>query len=266
MLSEIQVELGAGRNHPPPENPRWFQDELTKLSGLNPFGDPMLKITWGQSAQKWYRGRFRTKYVDPRHSAPLETQTFTRVKGKKRKVFKDLDAAMNSDWGLFRLESTYEWIGRPLWVVEQWFPADYMGDTLEHHEAVRWKSAEDKGLGYNVRQDMLGPYPVRGVYEKFIWVGEWAGERMQDGSVILEYRPLGRDILEDVRRRLQEREKAEKVDAFKAMAIINNELDAKGDQEAAEDAEDIKERLDRAITRYHMVAKDRVYAPALPQG
>lgn len=254
-------EEGQRHNSPAPDLDPKFQRKLTEIGGLNPFGEPNLKLVWGMTAKKWFRGKLRTKYVNSR--VPVqERQTFTRYKGKKVQKYATLDMALDGEkdfpGSLFRLQTDYEWIGEALWIVEQWHPAEQYARTEADHERFRWRPVEnDREMGNIARCDMLGPYPSRGFYEMTIKVARWDGENYSDGTPVLHYREMGTDVIDDIERRIHAREKAPvqgNIDQIHRddLAAMAAKDQAAVDLEAAENRE-------AGRTAYHMAAKDRVF-------
>lgn len=245
------------RNHPPPQDPRPWQERLTKLGGLNDHGEPILKLVWAQTATKWFRGKRRIKYRDMNRSV-VRHETYRRVNGGKERSYPDRAAALKDIWpgSVIQVKVDYEWIGKPLWAIEQWFPPDYMGDTPESWEKNRWKEVNDEEMGHVARCDMLGPYPRNGYYDVCVWVGEHRGEFTPAGQHVLHFQPLCEAWFEDLRERLIQRENAEQLDPAQVEADI-----AAAEILAAEkvSAEEKYRRTDMAKTLYHMHAKDRVF-------
>jgi hypothetical protein len=200
------------KNHAAPYLDPRYQKELTVLGGLNPYGQPNLRFVWGQSEKRFYRGKWRTRYTDDR-IPPVQTITDCRVRtvdGQKEvKVYRNVDEALDdTDFGgVYWQRHEYEWIGKPLWIVEQWWPIELYGDTRETWESRRYKDVDDFELGHCPRLDMIGEFPSEGVYDWVFSVGKHVGNT-EEGLAVFDYRPISDDIMEDVKRRLREREKA----------------------------------------------------------
>lgn len=250
-------------NHRAPAIYEKWQRELTKLGGLNPFGEPNLRIVWGQTEQKWIRGRWRTKYRDYRWPVQV-TQIPTRVgdndQGKREvRAYRDIDAAMDADWpgSTFLLYHEYEWVGRPNWVIEQWYPITYYkGESEERWEALRYKDIYDEELGYDSHCDMLGPFPRRGVYDAIIFVGRHVGNTYS-GRALLDYREMSDDVMEEIRQKYHAREHTHDTRTVEQIADqMINDLDV---AEKKVDDLDILERQELARDVYHVVAKDRTF-------
>lgn len=45
------------------EAPAWFQAELTRIGGVNPYGEPVLKLVWSTTERRIVGGRFQDGYV-----------------------------------------------------------------------------------------------------------------------------------------------------------------------------------------------------------
>src|SRR5271170_4400046 len=46
------------------ETPKWFQDELTRIGGKNPYGEPIFKLVWSTTQRTVVGGRWeRTGYT-----------------------------------------------------------------------------------------------------------------------------------------------------------------------------------------------------------
>lgn len=55
--------------------PEWFQRELTRIGGTNPYGEPVFKLVWSTEPKRTIGGRFPDGYIGYRrfpeiHSAP----------------------------------------------------------------------------------------------------------------------------------------------------------------------------------------------------
>src|SRR4051812_7968761 len=60
-----------------------FQERLTNLAGLNPFDEPMLKLTWGGTELERYAGQDVMKYSHRKKEVDLAWEVKIRVGGQE---------------------------------------------------------------------------------------------------------------------------------------------------------------------------------------
>jgi hypothetical protein len=144
------------RKAPPLEDPA-FQKGLTEFAGLNPHGQPILKVSWGGTLLHDYTVKPQLKYKI----------TASRVKGfyyqatdGTTKWIRSMNLAKDAivPWQFYEDRETLE-LGRLRWVVESWESAE---------------SLEKKGRFKNTRspdgEKILRDLPREGVYNHFFWI------------------------------------------------------------------------------------------------
>lgn len=131
-------------NEPAPALDSRWQAELNAIFGMTPTGLPFARLVWGMTEREYYHEQMRIKYPCGRNG------------------------------------TTGEVIGTPRWFVESWKGPGIAckGWKAERYE---WKYDPDKGIHRNV--DMLGPPPVKGIYETvpYRWpfmLAEHQGDRL----------------------------------------------------------------------------------------
>jgi hypothetical protein len=203
-------------NHPAPALDAAYSEELERIGGLNPYGQPVLRFVWGQERRWFFSGEQRIRYTDDRLEPNItRTPDTFAVKNRETGERIPLDSyadMLNYDeraWEriLTRGESRAEFIGQPLWFVEQWKPPELI-DSPARWNLNRYGDFEDPATGVTLRHiDQLGDYPSEGRYEAFFVVGSWDGKsRDPFNGKVLKYRPVGWDVIEHIRRKWHARE------------------------------------------------------------
>lgn len=127
MLNQITIGKKTLKNHPKPSYPRWIDKFLLKLGGRTDYGDPYLKLVWGQEERIYYCGEMRMKYL----AASAIVQTGLHV----NPISKILEPTF------VRVD-----IGRQRFYLEEWWPPELLAkgwDTLEMGEFPKrgkWRS------------------------------------------------------------------------------------------------------------------------------
>jgi hypothetical protein len=188
------------RNYPAPHVDPAFAEEVSRIFGLNRYGQPNVRLAWGQSRRQWALGDpdallYVDTRLDPlirqRHTLRRVTHVelvtveagagpFTGEPAFETREVKHYEvvecepdpAVIPAGW-LYTCEWEYEWIGEQMWYVEQWIPPETVagGET-------GW--ARDRfGPDYHLRTgrfdpflDITGPFPREGDYESRIVFGE----------------------------------------------------------------------------------------------
>lgn len=181
------------RNSPAPGATREFVEELTKIAGVNRYGQPNLRLAWGQERRQWALGDpeallYIDTRLDPivhtRHSlrrvshvelVPIETgdgMVMREVRHYEVEYLPDEPAVIPAGW-LYACEQEMEWIGEQLWYIEQYTPPEAISGG-----EVRW-NAERFAEGYHLRTgkfdpflDHTGHFPREGDYESILVIGE----------------------------------------------------------------------------------------------
>lgn len=230
----MHIDPTSPRRIPAPSIPPSFIEKLTRIGGLNRFGEPNLRVVWGCDATKHACGNpHATKYVAAR---TIKTRTLHALKDTETGEITPIasrDEAIKCDDPkkiyVSKSIKDVEFLGPHCWVVEQWVPPEKI-DSKESWERHRYEYFDEQGDEWrnreftdNVRlwrEDVLGPYPERGRYTEVMLV-----ERVHPETGEYEYRPLGDDVIDDIQRRLQAREQ------FKAKSIEQAIADGHYDHE-----------------------------------
>jgi len=134
--------------------PKDFNEELKKIGGLNPFGDPRLILVHGSEARFHSAGPL--KYI------------------KDRKAHKDLVA---NTFGLLEYKFSFEDIPLERFVIEEWIHPKHLSDHNQH------RYVKDE-LGNTV--DLLGPFPARGKYRALMILEDKHGNPIPLGQQVLD--------------------------------------------------------------------------------
>ena len=188
------------RNYESPRVDPHFTEELTRIGGVNRYGQPNLRAVWGQERKQWALGDpnallYIDTRLDPiiheRHTlrrisfiepvqvpAGIDVQTGQPVM-ETREVrhyeiieCEPMPKVIPAGW-LYACEQEYEWIGEQLFYIEQYVPPE----AIVGGEA-RW-NAERFAEGYHLLTgkfdpflDHTGPFPREGDYESRLVIGE----------------------------------------------------------------------------------------------
>lgn len=241
------------RNHPAPALDSAYGEELKRIGGLNPYGQPVLRIVWGQERRKFHAGEDRILYTDDRLE-PVISRTPDAFAVRHRETGERIPLQSYADmlgydervWERIwtRGTSSAEFIGQPLWFVEQWKPAEQI-DNPATWALNRFGDFEDPATGVTLRGvDIIGEYPSEGRYDAFFVVGEWDGKtRDPFGGKVLKYRPVGWDVIEHVRRMWHTRAHAAPVSFEQQMRDRLAEQEEREARQKAELSDRIRQEL-----------------------
>ena len=165
------------RNSPAPFIPSKYQEHLTRLLGRNPYGQPKLRLVWGQEVKDFRYEAMQMRYrrckepvFDGWHEyGPDES-------GRVVLITKHPPAATEPEVPEgHTLEKRGKWnvIGVDRWFIEQWHGPKRAGGDYFEWEASRYKWLYDEDLGLSRKVDVHGPYPVQGRYAKSPYFYPW---------------------------------------------------------------------------------------------
>jgi len=179
------------RNHPAPYLEPNLVQQLTRIGGLNLYGESILRFVWGQARVQFRRGKERLLYVDERieaikHSVhllkrPLITDAAGRVSHWETKQVGRAPSVVPEGWCYEEKLASVEFIGKQMWFVEQWYPPIVNlpnGETFlpfgtpAQWERDRYEDWEDPEIGFVKNCDVLGPFPSRGRYTAVMCVSK----------------------------------------------------------------------------------------------
>lgn len=200
-------------NEPGPRLDQSFHDALAAMG---------CRIVWGQERMKFQRGKMRLAYTDRRIPPTEHTrhvlkrpQTYDatgRVTSWERKVSRDQPQIIPKGW-FYELELVeLEFIGDQLFYIEQFVPADRLGETPESWEAIRYEDWEDPEIGFVAHCDVLGPFPSEGQWRDVFAIGEpyvypaFDDDGQPYTGEYLRFRMPGGDTLEALREKMYLRE------------------------------------------------------------
>jgi hypothetical protein len=207
--------LSTFRNHPAPARAAYFDQELARMGGLNPHGEPRLRVVWGQEARIFAYDEYHLKYLAARWIAAKSSHLYRNLTTGETRAITREEAEdtydKDPDWlYLNQEESESVEVGLPRWIVETWVAPELYGPPATW-EQKRCEWGHDERSGMIRKYDVLGPYPSRGNYVEVLTV------ETKDGL----YRPLGQDVLDEIRRRLFLRDQAGPLDLSLEMKRAN---------------------------------------------
>jgi hypothetical protein len=141
-MYEIDPNDPATWQAPSPHVPEWFTRKLAELGGTNRYGEPNLRVVWGQSERKFACGRsdmpkypstfskvsdtleFRLRHMETGETQPCTQGEFLEVKAKCDAA--DPENKHLPEWRKYRRA---QWFGIPRLVIEQYVPPEKIQDT-----------------------------------------------------------------------------------------------------------------------------------------
>jgi hypothetical protein len=152
-----------------PDKPEWFERELTQIAGVNPHGQPVLKVVWGG-----------TEMSDKSHDARLKYSSgvYTDVQGWCYTVdgtthfVKDIEG-IDPSIMIFPDIKTEE-LGLPRWIIEKWVSPQEL--EAQH----RFRNIKD------AQGQVLRDFPREGVYDTYFIVQNLEGEYRELDRVVLD--------------------------------------------------------------------------------
>ena len=160
------------RNAPAPQIDPRVQQALSEIFGRNPYGEPLVRLVWGQQATTFYHEAHRLRYPAGRRTVHagwgVPVVRNGRVSGYNP-VFPptpDPPSAVESQGKLVVKLLRREWIGVDRWFVEQWIGPNV---ACQNWDEARWEWRYDPVQGIHRRVDMTGPAPIRGMYGEALY-------------------------------------------------------------------------------------------------
>lgn len=203
-----------------PQGREWFQRELDRIGGMNPYGGPRLRVVWGAQAVKFRRGEMVLAY--PQSNPTKELNGFVARFPDGKEEWIPPESGDKFPPGALLVLPSYKTVhkGIDLWVIEEWVgPAE----LAPGWSAGRWAWEDGKKV------DKTGPLPERGCYRHVCTVSRGG-----------QYVPLNEDALKAVRGTLAFNERENQIgDAW------------------AEDSEEKRERRERREYEEAVAAQER---------
>lgn len=168
----VENDESTWRYHTPPSMPAWFQEELNKIAGLNPFNRPNLRVIWGgtEMSDKSYE-RDKLKYSCG--YSPVDVSGY--------KYFSDgqwhfTDNVDDLDKSILILPCVQqEELGLLRFVIERWVSADELANDKRFQRLY----------GEGDLEPTLRHFPREGVYDTYLIVESAEGKfRRLDYDVI----------------------------------------------------------------------------------
>ncbi len=180
-FSEMKIKNTAA----PPLSSK-FQNGLIKIAGRNKYGQPNVRLVWGQSIRRFAYGKERMTYL----------HAVATLEHKKA----------DYETGLIICEHELYDIGIPLWFIEEWWPPEI---ACAGWDANRWDWEAFTKI------DALGPPPIRGMYCQMLRV---EGAPDPFGIEPYTYRAPDAETLEWVKELVWRREQAKRTHSAEEMA------------------------------------------------
>ena len=206
-MNQTELQLFAENqnlleNNDGPPVPESFVKALTAIGGLNPHGEPNLRVVWGQRETKFAWGRWRIKYPAVFVNTQ-DTLGYDVLKSDGTSEFfarqEDIPAEYEKNIVLPRMKIRREEIGLPRFIIESWTSPDALGGEEEWNRN-RWSFDEET----RELVDSLGEFPRNGQYRHFFTV------QTPDKN----FAPLDEDVLTLIRATLRAQE-----NVFKGMTL-----------------------------------------------
>lgn len=197
-------------------------EELVRIGGRNPFGEPMLRFEWGGAETHFRGGRERFKYPIP---------------GRKLKRLKGCVVIHPDGTADFYAAETdpicapgdvvdliYERLsaGVPRWFLAKWVPPDIIADGHDEHQ-YEWINGQ--------RVALLGERPGRGSYRP-------TGIRIETPSgAYCEPTAQTLDVIAALHRRFEEQGGHRRLEADEAARLVQEQFDERARADEMVDAE-----------------------------
>lgn len=222
-LQLFAEDMNLLENEAGPPIPASFVQALTEIGGLNRYGEPNLRVVWGQTATKWAWGKVRIKYpaVFLNEQITLGYDVLPKAATNKPTFYKrqeDIPAEFADCLVLPRMLLRREEIGLPRFIVESWVAPESLAKDEDEWNEGRW----DYDVDSRELVDAAGPFPRQGRYEQFFTVQ----------TPDKQFAPLGPEVLDLVKRTLRARDAVLKGLSFEE-AVRNEVEEIKSKQRAA---------------------------------
>lgn len=212
--------------------------DLLRIGGTNDYGEPKLRLVWGEVHQ-WFRaGKWRLMYPIARKLRRLAAWNITNIAtGANFNMPAGPQPFFSAEYLVSPVWEDRE-IGYPGWILEEWWPPEVV---CPGWEAARWLTKEN-----GEKIDLLGEVPVRGQYRFLMYLED--GREEPTPLAIDDHRLI--DIIEcavrlredqnaaDGWRKIQTVEKAKQM-----QALIQKDRDKTTAEEEAELEEMIRDSV-----------------------
>ncbi len=212
--------------------------DLLRIGGTNDYGEPKLRLVWGE-VHRWFRaGKWRLMYPIARKLRRLAAWNITNIAtGANFNMPAGPQPFFSAEYLVSPVWEDRE-IGYPGWILEEWWPPEVV---CHGWEAARWFTKEN-----GEKIDLLGEVPVRGQYRFLMYLED--GREEPTPLAIDDHRLI--DIIEcavrlredqnaaDGWRKIQTVEKAKQM-----QALIQKDRDKTTAEEEAELEEMIRDSV-----------------------
>lgn len=170
----LENDPSTWRYHEPPAYPKWFQEELIRIAGLNRHGKPNLRLVWGGTAISEKNEGHTLKYLAG--YSPDQLQGYEYYKDGEWVFVKNLEDA--EEGALVTPVTKTEPLGLLRWVIEKWVAPE----TLEQMQRFRNRYLPGEIV------PVLREFPREGVYDCYLIVENKQGR----------FRNVDKDVLEAI--------------------------------------------------------------------
>lgn len=138
--------------------------DLLRIGGTNDYGEPKLRLVWGEVHQ-WFRaGKHRLMYPIARKLRRLAAWNVANIAtGARFNLPAGPEPFFSAEYLVSPVWEDRE-IGYPGWILEEWWPPEVV---CPGWEAARWFTKDD---GEQI--DLLGEAPVRGQYRFLMYLDD----------------------------------------------------------------------------------------------
>ena len=215
--------------------------DLLRIGGTNDYGEPKLRLVWGEVHQ-WFRaGKWRLMYPIARKLRRLAAWNITNVTtGAKFSLPAGPQPFFSAEYLVAPVWEDRE-IGYPGWILEEWWPPEVV---CLGWEAARWFTKPD---GEQI--DLLGEAPVRGQYRFLMYLED--GREEPTPLTIDDHRLM--DIIECAIRLREDQNAAEgwrKIQTVEKAKQMQSLIQKDRDKVTAEEEAELEEMIRDSVVSY----------------
>lgn len=215
--------------------------DLLRIGGTNDYGEPKLRLVWGEVHQ-WFRaGKWRLMYPIVRKLRRLAAWNITNVAtGAKFNMPAGPQPFFSAEYLVAPVWEDRE-IGYPGWILEEWWPPEVV---CPGWEAARWFTKDN---GEQI--DLLGEVPVRGQYRFLMYLDD--GREQPTPLGIDDHRLM--DIIECAIRLREDQNAAEgwrKIQTVEKAKQMQSLIQKDRDKVTAEEEAELEEMIRDSVASY----------------
>lgn len=168
---------------PVPSLPVSVQEAINRITGLNPHGEPIVRLEWGGIEVKQIPYGEAPKYPRPSTTPEEVFNGWDEVHQNGKRFFHPASVKVPDVSVKSLLVARWELRSQadPCWYLAEWVPGSRFGSPEQ------WNDHRYQADATGVMLDLLGPYPSRGRYEGLMRLVTTEGDLLQpDDSRVLE--------------------------------------------------------------------------------